>query len=340
MMQDNRIEVCRITHPSGAYIEVCNYGATWLSAVMPDRQGSLGEVLLGYNDVEAMMSDPNYAGRTIGRYANRIRKGAFSLFGKAYRLEINDGVNSNHSGPSGMSFRLFDIQSRTKQSVTFRYFSPDGEGGFPGNVDVFVTYTLTEDLKVCIDYRATTDATTILNLTNHAYFNLNGGGDIYSHILHIPSKQMLETDYEFLPTGKVLDVADTPFDFSQGKQVGKDINPDLEQFRWNRGYNHCYMFEKQDAGKECRLMAELRSQETGRSVSLSSTYPSVQIYSGGFLGSSCPTRFGRYALPADGIALEAQFAPNTPNMPQFPQCTLTPDREYSHRIVYRFGTFE
>ena len=340
MTSGSDIEVCRLTHPSGAYIEVSNYGATWLSACMPDRHGVLGEVLFGYSTIDAMMADPNYAGRTVGRYANRIRKGTFSICGKTYQLEINDGVNSNHSGPSGLSFRVFDIVSRTDNSVTLHYLSKDGEGGFPANVDIYVSYTLTADFCVRIDYRATTDAPTILNLTNHAYFNLNGHGDIYLHRLHIPSTTMLQTNQEFLPTGMVLDVTDTPFDFSEGKQVGKDINFDMDQFRWNRGYNHCYMCaEEQGANKKSRLMAELMSDETGRSVAMYSTYPSVQIYSGGFLSSSYPTRFGRTALPADGIALEAQFAPDTPNQPAFPQCTLTPEKDYCHQIIYRFQTF-
>ncbi len=332
------IEVIRLTHSSGASIEVCNYGATWLSAMMPDRYGALGEVILGYDNIEAMMADPNYMGRTVGRYANRIRKGRFCIGGKTCQLEINDGNNSNHSGPSGMSFRVFDIVSRTPDSVTFHYLSKDGEGGFPANVDILVSYTLTADLAVKIDYRATTDALTVLNLTNHAYFNLNGCGDIYSHRLYIPSTRMLESNQEFLPTGKVLDVADTPFDFSKGKQVGEGINFDMEQFSWNRGYNHCYLFSTGQGGeKQSRLMAELRSENSGRSVTLYSTYPAVQIYSGGFLDSSFPTRLGRNAQPADGIALEAQFAPDTPNQPQFPQCTLTPEEEYRHQIVYKFG---
>ena len=339
MTQRSDIEICRLTHPTGAYIEVCNYGATWLSAFMPDRNGVLGEVLFGYDDIDAMMADTNYAGRTVGRYANRIRKGTFSVYGKTCQLEINDGVNSNHSGPSGISFRIFDMVSRSTNSVTMHYFSKNGEGGFPGNVDIYVSYTLTESLEVRIDYLATTDSPTILNLTNHAYFNLNGHDDIYSHRLCIPSIHMLQTDEEFLPTGKVLDVADTPFDFSQGKQIGKDINFGMDQFRWNRGYNHCYMFAEPGEAKEIRLMAELRSDETGRSVAMYSTYPSVQIYSGGFLSSSYPTRFGRTALPADGIALEAQFAPDTPNQPQFPQCMLTPEEDYCHQIIYRFQTF-
>ena len=339
MMSAGDIQLIRLSHPSGASIEVCNYGATWLSALMPDRHGELGEVLFGYNDISAMLTDTNYAGRTVGRYANRIRKGMFAIDGKTCQLEINDGVNSNHSGPSGLSFRLFDIESRSKNSVTFRYFSKDQEGGFPANVDIRVSYTLTDDLTVQIDYRATTDAPTILNLTNHAYFNLNGHGDIYSHRLRIPSVQMLETDQEFLPTGSILNIADTPFDFSNGKPVGQDIDFEMDQFRWNRGYNHCYMFSEEQKKKESRLMAELSSDETGRRVSLYSTYPSLQIYSGGFLSSSCPTRFGRTALPADGIALEAQFAPDTPNQPQFPQCILTPEQTYSHQIAFQFGIF-
>lgn len=337
MTQESDIEVIRLTHPSGYYIEVCNYGATWLSAHVPDRNGKLGEVLLGYNDVEAMMADPNYAGRTVGRYANRIRRGRFTLNGKTYQLELNDGNNSNHSGPSGLSFRKFDIVRREPLSVTFHCQSGDGEGGFPANVDIYVTYGLTkEDCEVVIDYSATTDAPTVLNLTNHAYFNLNGYGDIYSHQLRLFSTEMLESDQEFLPTGKVLNVSGTPFDFSQPKPVGRDIDWNMQQFMWNRGYNHCYMWNGE---KQCKLMAELSSEVTGRRLSLYSTCPSLQIYSGGFLSSKYPTRFGRTAQPADGIALEAQFAPDTPNQPQFPQCTLSPEEEYRQRTIYRFETF-
>ena len=342
MTSGSGIEIIRLTHPSGAYIEVCNYGAAWLSAVMPDRHGILGETLLGYNEINAMMTDPNYAGRTVGRYANRIRRGTFTLCGKTYRLETNDGNNSNHSGSSGLSFRIFDIESRNADSVTCRYFSKDGEGGFPANVDISVSYTLTDDLRVIIDYRAETDAPTILNLTNHAYFNLNGNGDIYSHRLYIPSTLMLDTDGEFLPTGRLLNVAGTPFDFSEVKPVGRDIDFANEQFQWNRGYNHCYLWSEEykvQAKKQSRLMAELSSDVTGRRVTVYSTYPALQIYSGGFLESLYPTRFGRPARPADGIALEAQFAPDTPNLPSLPQCTLVPEEQYCHQIIYQFRTF-
>ncbi|MBQ7210846.1 MAG: galactose mutarotase [Paludibacteraceae bacterium] len=339
MMQPDDIEVVRLTHPSGYYIEVCNYGASWLSAYMPDRDGQLGEILLGYNDIEAMLADPNYAGRTVGRFANRIRQGKFTLDGRTYQLELNDGNNSNHSGPSGLSFRKFDIVRRDQLSVTFHYLSSDGEGGFPANVDIYVTYGLTkEDCQVVIDYSATTDAPTVLNLTNHAYFNLNGYGDIYSHQLRVSSTQMLETDSEFLPTGKVLDVAGSPFDFSQPKPIGRDIDWNMQQFAWNRGYNHCYMWNREKPSN--LIQAELSSEVTGRRLSLYSTYSALQIYSGGFLSSKYPTRFGRIAQPADGIALEAQFAPDTPNLPAFPQCTLNPEEKYWQRIIYRFQTFE
>ena len=171
---------------------------------------------------------------------------------------------------------------------------------------------------------------------------LNGYGDIYSHRLYIPSTLMLSTDREFLPTGELLNVVNTPFDFSTGKPIGKDIDFSLNQFRWNRGYNHCYVYNNQQMVKDydrCTFMAELSSDTTGRSVVIYSTYPSLQIYSGGFLESAYPTRFGRKSLPADGIALEAQFAPDTPNQPKFPQCTITPQNQYKHQIIYQFKTF-
>lgn len=329
------ISVIRLTHPSGAYIDLCTEGASILSAVMPDRNGVLEDVLLGYPSLTDWRQDTNFMGRTIGRFANRIAGAAFTLNGTTYSLEKNDGVNCNHSGSTGIHHHIFNVIQQTTNSVQFSTISPAGEGGFPGTVVIHVTYCLHDDLSLHISYSAHTDAPTPISLTNHAYFNLNGAGDILTHELYVPSEQILETDASFIPTGHIMDIRRSAFDFTTPKQIGKDIDYTNDQFRWNKGYNHCYLFQEPDL----HTMTVLCSVQTGRMLTVSSTLPALQVYSGGYLTSDTIGRFGRHVQPSDGIALEAQLYPDAPNEPSFPSCILSPGEEYNQEIVYKFSTF-
>ena len=333
---NTQIQIIRLSHYSGAYIDVCSEGASLLSAMMPDRNGHLGEVLLGYPSLSDWKHDKNFMGRTIGRFANRIAGAAFSLDGTKYLLEKNDGNNCNHSGTKGIHHHIFSVYDKTENSVRFSTTSPDGEAGFPGNVEISVTYRLHDGLSLHILYEAVTDAPTPVSLTSHAYFNLDGNGNILSHELYIPSGRMLETDASFIPTGRILDVRHTAFDFTAFKQVGRDIDYSNPQFLWNKGYNHCYLFDETGNIKQ---MAVLRSQQTGRMLSVFSTLPALQVYSGGFLTSNTAGRWGCRVQPLDGIALEAQFYPDSPNHNDFPNCILRLGEVYKHEIIYKFNTF-
>ncbi len=336
MIANLPIQVLRLLHPSGAYVDVCSEGASLLSAVMPDRNGQLGEVLLGYPSLSGWKQDNNFMGRTIGRFANRIAGASFTLNGVRYTLEQNDGSNCNHSGTTGIHHHIFAIHDHTEDSARFSTTSPAGEGGFPGSVEISVAYHLRHDLSLHISYHAVTDAPTPISLTNHAYFNLDGVGNVLSHELNIPSERMLETDASFIPTGRISDVRKSAFDFTVFKQIGKDIDYTDTQFLWNKGYNHCYLFDETGTIKK---MAVLRSPLSGRVLTVSSTLPAMQVYSGGFLESTAIGRYGRYIQPSDGIALEAQFYPDAPNQPAFPCCILQPGEIYNHEIIYKFSTF-
>lgn len=334
--KNSPIQIIRLSHYSGAYIDVCSEGASLLSAMMPDRNGRLGEILLGYPSLSDWKRDDNFMGRTIGRFANRIAGAVFTLDGEKFSLEKNDGNNCNHSGTMGIHHHIFSVCDRTENSVRFSTTSPNGEAGFPGNVEINVAYHLCDDLSLHISYRAVTDGPTPVSLTNHAYFNLDGDGNILSHELYIPSVKMLETDVSLIPTGRILDVKHSAFDFSSFKEVGQDIDYSNSQFLWNKGYNHCYVFAETGCVKQ---MAVLRSQQTGRMLSVFSTLPALQVYSGGFLTSDTVGRWGRCVQPSDGIALEAQFYPDSPNHNDFPNCILRQSEVYKHEIIYKFGTF-
>jgi len=336
LIAGKEVYIFTISHSSGASIQVSNYGATWISAVVPDRVGVMSDVLLGYKELEGYLSDTNYMGSTVGRFANRINKARFTLHDQLYMLDKNDGENTNHGGYRGIHKQVFDV-SLTGNAVVFSLKSPDGEAGFPGNVSMQVSYTFTEDLQVAIRFRATTDKDTYLNLTNHAYINLAGTGNILQHSLYIPSSDMLETDEYFIPTGKILPVQDTVFDFSHMKPVEAGMDMMNEQIIRNKGFNHCYPIFQTPDGDHVRHAATLSEHVSGRKLEVFTTLPSVLVYSAGFLVSLLPGKSGKNYQPFDGICLEAQYYPDSPNQPHFPSCILRKDAMYDHTIEFRFS---
>ena len=336
LIAGKEVYIFTISHSSGASIQVSNYGATWISAVVPDRVGVMSDVLLGYKELEGYLSDTNYMGSTVGRFANRINKARFTLHDQLYMLDKNDGENTNHGGYRGIHKQVFDV-SLTGNAVVFSLKSPDGEAGFPGNVSMQVSYTFTEDLQVAIRFRATTDKDTYLNLTNHAYINLAGTGNILQHSLYIPSSDMLETDEYFIPTGKILPVQDTVFDFSHMKPVEAGMDMMNEQIIRNKGFNHCYPIFQTPDGDHVRHAATLSEPVSGRKMEVFTTLPSVLVYSAGFLVSLLPGKSGKNYQPFDGICLEAQYYPDSPNQPHFPSCILRKDDTYDHTIEFRFS---
>jgi len=324
----------RMVHESGAYMELTNYGATWVSAVVPDKDGRFSDVILGYNNLAGYLSDTAYMGATVGRFANRIGNAHFTLNGRTYKLDCNDGENTNHGGFSGFHKKIFDYRIE-ENKVVFSLFSPDGEGGFPGNLKLNVTYSFSEDLTVTINYSAESDQDTYLNLTNHAYFNLRGSDDILDHYLFIPSTKMLVTDEFFIPTGKIIQVDHTPFDFSKPKLICCNIFEINSQLINNKGYNHC--FDLDNPHSDCVLAAVLNEPITGRQLKVYTTKPAVLFYSAGFLNSVAAGKSGSNYFPYAGLCLETQFFPDSPNQSNFSNCVLRKGEIYDHRTEYRFS---
>lgn len=319
--------VFRITNQSGFYVELTNWGARWIAAVVPDAEGHPDNVLVGYNDMSGYLTDTYYMGATVGRFANRIHHAAFTIESKVYNLEMNDGKNTNHGGYAGFHQRLWQWE-KLVDGIRFTLTSPDGEGGYPGNLSVSVEYRWSEQNELSIHYSGKTDKPTYLNMTNHAYFNLSGARrKITSQMLHIPSDKILDTTSEFIPTGEMVSVANTPFDFTTCKPIGKDLYADNEQLHWNRGYNHCYVL-KENKSQECIEAAFLYDPQTKRSLAVKTDLPGVLVYTAGY-----------YEYPDTAVCLETQYFPDTPSHPHFPSCLLKPEEEYNQLTVYRFGVY-
>lgn len=327
------IEICS---GNGSFIRVTNLGATLVSVVVPDAKGNQGDIVLGYNSPDAYLGDQNYMGSTIGRFANRIKNASFTIGNKHYSLEANEGKNINHGGINGFHKKLWDTEI-IDNGVLFSYFSKDGDSGFPGNVDVSVRYLFSEDMEMTIQYESKSDRETYLNLTNHAYFNLDETGSVLLHSLYIPFTSILETDCTFIPTGRQLDVRNTPFDFTSPRILGKQIFTSHEQLIPARGYNQYYIspnFGKNGMMLFCRLFGPHK----GRVLEMFSDLPGFILYTGNFLNSDKPGKSGDFYKPYDGICLEAQYYPDTPNHEKFPSCLITPEVPYRHSVIYRFLT--
>lgn len=325
----------RLTASDGAYIEVTNYGATWVSAVMPDAQGRCTDVLLGYNTLQGYMDDTSYMGSTVGRYANRLRNAAIDIDGTIYPLEANDGVNTNHGGVDGWH-RCVWQWCEIENGVRFMLTSPHLQGGFPGTVEAVVEYTMTDDHRVTIRHRATTNAPTHVNMTCHAYFNLVGRQEVVDdHLLQIFSDRILDTDASFIPTGEVVTVQNTPFDFTRLHAIGLYRHDTHRQLEWNRGYNHCYILG--EAGT-CHRAACVQHIASGRAMRVETTLPAVLFYSAGYLQSEAPGKCNKPHTPSTGLCLEAQFYPDTPSHQHFPSTLLRPGEEYNHTTQFTFYT--
>jgi aldose 1-epimerase len=324
----DNLALFRITNGSGAYVEVLNYGATLVSAVVPDKNNCLENVALRYPDVRDYLTDACYLGATVGRVANRISGAKFILNGREFCLDKNDGNNSNHGGCAGFNKKLFDYKT-ADNSVIFSAQSPDGEGGFPGNAQVQVAYSFDDNNTLHIQYRVVSDKDTIVNLTNHAYFNLcPSEKNIFRHELQVNADQCLEMNEHFLPTGKILPIADTAFDFAEYKNVGQMMN--IKKERHIKGYN-AYFIGQEKSHTDAALLATLRSPASGRSLRVYSTMPGVQFYTGDYL---CDAH-----QPFAGLCLEASFYPDAPNHPHFPSCAMAAHQVWQHEILYEFANF-
>jgi aldose 1-epimerase len=310
-------------------IRLTNYGAALVQALVPDRNGGLGDVILGYDDLNGYVNDTCYFGFIVGRYGNRIAKSRFTLNGKTYILAANDGSNSLHGGLEGFNSKVWDAAVEGN-SVTFTYISPDGEMGYPGTLVSKVCYTLTGDNKIDIVINASADADTVVNLTNHSYWNLNGAKTgILDHELQICASAFTPTDAELVPTGEIKKVTGTPFDFLTPRKIGERINADDEDIRHGLGYDHNFMLD----GSGFRKVIDLHDRVSGRTLEVYTDQPALQMYSGNRL-DNVQGKGGRIYNRNWGVALETQFPPDCPNQPSFPDTVLKAGASYTHHTRF------
>lgn len=334
------IIIYTMTNSAGAYVKLTNIGASIVAIGVPDNKGLIEDVVLGYPKWESYQNDGPAMGKSVGRYANRIAKGVFSLDGKEYHLAINNGPNHLHGGPTGFQNRIWEPRVETDR-IVFSYLSADGEEGYPGELSVEACYDWSNDCELEITYYAKTNAPTIVNLTNHVYFNLKGDGrgDILDHVLSLNASHYLPTNEGSIPTGELANVAGTPMDFfTESYTLGERINSDFEALRIGKGYDHCWAINDYAEGKFSSA-AVLTSPESGRSLSVFTTQPGIQVYTGNWL-SGCPTGKNGTYEDRSGVALECQSFPDTPNKPDFPSAVLLPEDTYEQHIIYKFSTVE
>ncbi len=332
------ITLCTITNLSGASVTLSSLGAGITAVNVPDRHGKMADVVLGYNNPASWIADGPCAGKVPGRFANRIALGHFSIDGKEYTLAINNGPNALHGGPTGFQNRIWNVETVGDNTVKFTYLSADGEEGYPGNLTVVATYTWSEDNELTLTLEAVTDAPTVVNLTNHAYFNLAGeeSGSVLDHKLCMKASRWLPTDTTQIPTGEIAPVAGTPMDFTSPKEIGKDIHADFEALKIGKGYDHCWVIDGYEKGK-LQQVATLTDEKSGRTLNVSTTQPGMQVYTGNWL-AGCPESIsgGEYA-DYDGVAIECQGFPDAPNKPNFPSPRLNPGEKYEEIIKFSFG---
>ena len=332
-----------LTNRHGIELRAIDYGGIVVSLATPDRHGSLGDIVLGFDSLTGYLRDSPYFGAIVGRYGNRIAKGQFALDGVGYRLAVNNGPNALHGGLKGFDKVLWRAEPTRDSSdvgVVFRYTSADGEEGYPGQLDVEVTYTLTERDEWIIDYRATTDRATPINLTQHSYFNLagEGSGDVLQQVMTIHADRYVPVDSTLIPNQGFQPVEGTPFDFRQGAAIGARIGERDDQLANGRGYDHAFVINR--SGPGLATAARVADPVSGRTLEVETTEPGVQFYSGNFLDGTLVGKGGHVYRMRNGFCLETEHFPDSPNQPAFPSTILRPGEVYRSRTLYRFGTIE
>ena len=337
------IEAVTLSNARGVSARILSYGATLQSLIAPDRAGRGADVVLGYDDLASYVDHPNYFGVTVGRYANRIGGGRFDLDGKSYRLPQNDGANSLHGGGHGFdtaAWRVVSVHGGPAAQAVLGLQSPDGDAGYPGTLDVTVTYALDDDGALTIAYAASTDKPTVVNITNHAIFNLAGegaAGGVLAHRLTVPATAITPVDAARIPTGALRPVAGTAFDFRRPRVIAEAVRDGRDaQIRIGRGYDHNFAL---DAGLTTtpKLAARLEDPLSGRVLEVLSTEPGLQVYTGNFLDGTLLGKAGHLYRMGDGIALEPQKFPDAPNKPQFVSARVDPDEPYRHLMIFRLS---
>ncbi|WP_328668875.1 aldose epimerase family protein [Streptomyces sp. NBC_00328] len=325
----------------GTRLKVLSYGGIVQSLEIPDRHGRYRNVSLGFDNIDDYVARTPYFGALIGRYGNRIGKGQFTLDGTSHQLSVNDGVNSLHGGAKGFDKHVWDVEGFTSGSdvgLVLHYTSIDGEMGYPGTLRAKVTYTLTRHGDWRIDYEATTDKATVVNLTSHVYWNLagEGSGSIYDHELEIAASRYTPVDSGLIPTGELAKVAGTPFDFRRAKTVGRDIRVAHQQLLYGKGIDHNWVLDKGITARP-EQVATLRDPSSGRTLTIASNEPGLQFYSGNFLDGTLVGTGGHIYRQGDALCLETQHFPDSPNQPSFPSTVLRPGQTYRTSTVHSFG---
>lgn len=335
------VQLFTLSNANGVSLSITNYGGIVTSIFAPDREGKLSDVTLGFDNLEGYLKETPYFGAIVGRYGNRIANGTFTLDGNTYTLAKNNGKNHLHGGEKGFDKVVWDaekIEGKDQVGVQLSYLSKDREEGYPGNLNVTVTYTLNTKNQWKIDYKATTDKKTVVNLTNHAYFNLTGEpkNAVLNHELSIAASHFLPVDSTLIPLGELKEVSGTPFDFIIPKKIGSRVEEDDTQLNYGRGYDHCWVFDDQ-SGK-MKFAASVFEPASGRLMNVYTTEPAVQFYGGNFLNGTLIGKGGTPYQFRTGMCLETQHYPNSPNQPEFPSTVLNPGEVYQSSTIYEFIT--
>ena len=333
------VDIYTLVNDNNGEIRITNYGGIIVSLKVPDKNGQIDDVVLGYNTLTEYMENSPYFGALIGRYGNRIAKGTFELNGKKYTMAINNGPNHLHGGIVGFDkvvWNVKEIQLDNAIGLELSYLSKDGEEGYPGNLNVTVKYLWTNDNELTIEYAAATDKTTVVNLTSHSYFNLAGKGDNLNHEMMIDADKFTPVDDGLIPTGEFQSVEGTPFDFTSPTKIGARIDEDNEQLKYGQGYDHNFVINDYDG--TLRKIVSVYEPMSGRLMEVSTTEPGVQFYSGNYINESMVGKEGLPYKARSGFCLETQHFPDSPNQPDFPTTTLEPGQKYSTTTVYKFST--
>ena len=333
------VDLYTITNNNGLVTKITNYGAIVVSLIVPDKDGKMGDIVLGYDNLENYIKNDQYIGAIVGRCGNRIGNAKFTLDGVEYTLAQNNGENHLHGGIKGFDnavWQVEEVNNADSQGLKFTYFSKNGEEGYPGNLDVTVVYTLTNNDELKIEYTATTDKPTVVNLTHHSYFNLAGVGisDILDHKLKINADKFTPVAKGLIPTGELSDVAGTPMDFRKPTTIGARINDNFKQLLLGSGYDHNWVLNDWDG--TLKLAASLYEPNSGRLLELYTTEPGMQFYSGNFINGTIAGKEGKVYQRRCALCLEAQHFPNSINIPNFPRVVLRPGETYSQTTVHKF----
>jgi aldose 1-epimerase len=335
------VDLYTLANSKGMEVAITSYGGIVVSLKVPDRAGRSADVVLGFDNLDGYLKDPPYFGAIVGRYGNRIAKGRFTLNGREYRLPQNNGENALHGGLRGFDKRVWtarDVSSTAGPALELTYVSKDGEEGYPGTLTTKVVYTLTDNNELKIDYTATTDKDTVVNLTNHSYFNLagQGEGDILGHLVQLNADRFTPVDAGLIPTGELRPVAGTPFDFRKPAAIGARINNNDEQLKIGRGYDHNFVLNS--GGDSLAAAARVTEPKSGRVMEVLTTEPGLQFYTGNFLDGSIRGKGGKTYNQRYGFCMETQHFPDSPNKPSFPSTVLKPGAQYRTTTIYRFST--